>query len=312
MNVPKRIIVTGAAGFIGSAVVRALVKGGVEVHSIVRQASDLSRLNEVIERIHLHNCDITDFQGLRKIIETVQPNGIFHLAVSTIMSGKKAAPDELIATNFAGTVHLIDAAANVDYDFFITMGSFLDYGFKDGPLKESDRCEPPELYSLTKLASVLYGQSVARAYKKPIIGFRLFTPYGPYVQKGRFVYQVITQALRGEPIPLTAPKTTRDFIFVDDIVSLLLEASSKAQAYQGEIFNLASGIATTLKEVVEYVVKATNSKSELQWNALPNVSYDRDNWQADMTKTFAQFSWRPAHTLRQGLDKTIAWFRNSN
>ncbi len=303
------ILVTGASGFVGSHVARKLVSLGCDTHVLVRPTSDLWRLKDIVPKITLHYGDLADKASVEKIITTVKPKGIFHLGAATVVSGLGVGSETMIATNVLGTANLMDAASSYPYDFFVTMGSFLEYGFKDHPIAESELCQPGELYGITKLLGTLYGQSLARSTGKPIVTLRLFTPYGPWNEKERLTHKIIASALQGKDIALTRPTVSRDFVFIDDIVEALLEAAEKASKYRGEIFNLGSGVRTPIGDVVSYILKKTGSKSEVKWGAFHSVSYDSDIWQADMTKTFSRFSWRPKHSLHAGLDKTIEHFK---
>lgn len=304
-----RVLITGGAGFIGSHLARALVRDGREVHLFLREHSDTRRIKDIVPSLNIHTVDLTREKEVQTAVEKVRPSGIFHLAVSTIASGVTASADELIQTNIAGTVHLVRALQKMEYDYLVTAGSFLEYGIKHESAKESDICEPPELYAVTKLAATLFCRATAREYKKPIVMLRLFTPYGPNIQEERLIAKIILNALRGEDIKLTRPKIARDYVYVDDIVACFLEAARHAQEFGGEIFNVGSGTPTSIAELVKYIVEKTGSQSGIRWHAFPSVSYDSDLWCADMSKTFSNFSWRPRVSLEQGLDKTIAWAR---
>ncbi len=299
------VLVTGGTGFIGSHLVKKLVQKKYYVHILVRSNSNLSNILEVAQKVTLHICDLSNKNKLKKTVNKIKPNHVFHLAHSGIMSGVTAESSEVIEGNLGSIVNILDALKDVKYDSFIHSGSFLEYGFKNKPMKENEICEPPELYSITKLASTLYAQSVAKQEDKPIVIFRIFTPYGPNIQVGRLIYNVISNALNGDDILMTKPSTVRDFVYAEDIADLYIEASKKAKKYSGEIFNCGSGSKKTLKQIVDQIVKLTNSKSKIKWNAFPSVSYDSDMWQADMGKTFSSFLWRPKHTLDSGLKKTI-------
>lgn len=304
------IFITGGAGFIGSHLARRLVERGDAVSLLVKQTTDLWRIQDLIPRLKVFYGDLNDSVALAQFIREAEPTGVFHFAASNIRSGIAAADEEVVRTNFLGTMNLLKALRDIPYHFFVHSGSFLEYGIKDHPVKESERCEPQEVYSISKLSATLYGLAVASAHKKPIVTLRTFTPYGPSMQKGRLVYEVATKALRNDSIELTSPSITRDFIFVEDLVDFYLECMEKAHLYPGAVFNAGTGRATTLAHLVEFVLKTVSSKSTMKWGALPNVSYDSDQWQADMDKTFTAFSWRPKHTVEEGLAKTIAWFRD--
>lgn len=303
------ILVTGASGFVGSHVVKALVNLGLEVHVLVRKTSNLSRLKEVEGKFKIHFGDLTDKVSVEKVAAEVNPKGIFHLGVASIVSGVGAGSETMIATNLVGTINLIDSTKSLNYDFFVMTGSFLEYGFKANPIKENDLCEPAEIYGITKLAGTLYGQSTARINKKPIVIFRLFTPYGPENEPARLTHKIISNSLKGADISLTSPKISRDFIYIDDVVELLLQGASKASDCSGEIFNAGSGVKTTLDEVVNVIIEKIKSKSLIKWGDFRAVSYDSDSWQSNMDKTFKYFSWRPKVNLHDGLEKTIQYYK---
>ncbi len=303
------IFITGAAGFMGSALLRRLVGANCPVAILLKHSTDTWRITDLLPHVQCCYGDLTDILGIEKLVRDLQPSGVFHLAASNIKSGINAPDDDLMRVNFLGTANLLRALQEIDYKFFINTGSFLEYGVQDHPVRETDRCEPGEVYSITKLASTLYGQALARQEKKPIITFRIFSPYGPAMERGRLVYELIVHALRGEAVSLTRPTIARDFIFVEDIVDIYMEAMTKAAHYPGEIFQVGTGTKTTLAEVVKTTLHLTKSTSPMQWGSFHSVAYDSDAWQADMTKTFSHFTWRPAHDVPQGLEATINWYR---
>lgn len=307
----KKVLVTGAAGFIGANLVKRLVNENYEVYILLRPTSDLWRIKDVVDKLKIHYGDLTNLEEIKKILQEVKPTGIFHLAASIIMHGVVNSYENLIKDNILGTVNLVNAANEIDYEFFINTGTFFEYGPKDTPLKETDMCEPAELYSISKLACTLYCQTVARAKNKPIITFRFVAPFGPYIQKGRLIYNIIVNALQDKDIALTQPEITRDYIYVDDIVDLYLEAAGKAGQYKGEVFNLGSGAKITVKHIVDEVLKFTDSKSKVLWNAFPEVKHDGGLWQTDMSKTFLCFSWRPKTDIDVGLEKMTEWLKNN-
>ncbi len=312
MNKNNTILVTGAAGFIGSYVVRRLVSEGFKVTALVKATSDLWRIKDISDKIDFCEANILNFNELKEQLEKIKPQGVFHLAASNIRSGVTAPDEEVININLIGTRNLMQAMEGVDYEFFINMGSFLEYGPKPQAVKETELCAPTELYSVTKLAATLYGQALAKSKGRPIITFRLFTPYGPAIQPGRLVYELVNRALKNEEISLTKPKVSRDFIYVEDLVDLLLESADKAREYKGEIFNAGSGQGTTLEELADRVLKNTNSSSKINWGSFSVQAYDAELWQADMSKTFTHFNWRPAHSLEKGLAETAKWFATTN
>ena len=309
MSDAKKVFITGATGLVGSHLARRLLADNWAVHALTRPSSDTWRLQDILPRLNIHVGDLRDRSALEKIIVEIQPQGIFHLAVSNMASGVMAPNQDVVADNLLGTVNLIDAADKVDYDFFINTGSFLEYGVKTGPVKESDKPEPPELYSITKLAAEQYAHLTAKSKRKPIVTLRLFTPYGPAVQPGRLIYEIVTKALKNEDIILSSPNVSRDFIYVQDVVSAYQAAAERARDWLGETFNVGSGVSTTIGEVVDFMLKETQSTSKVQWGSHQGAVYDSDFWQADMTKIRNSLEWKPKYSLEAGLLETIKWYK---
>jgi len=308
----KKIIVTGGAGFVGSHIVRRLVKEGYNVTVFAKKTTNTDKISDILSCVTILHEDLSDPTRLSKRVEEIMPAGIFHFAASNIQSGITSSNDDVIHANISGTVNLLSSLSKIPYDFFIQTGSFLECGIKNHPLREDDFPEPTDVYSISKLAGTLFGQAEAKKNNKPILTFRLFTPYGPDIQKGRLVRNVIENALKNEPIYLTSPNVTRDFIFTEDISSLLFSAIPHAKEFSGEIFNMGSGVSSTLETLVNEVLRITNSKSKVVWGAFHSVAYDSDTWCADMSKTFSAFSWQPKNTLQEGLVKTINHFKKQN
>lgn len=306
----KNVLVTGAGGFIGLALSRYLADKGHSVVALVREGRVPTELTDH-PQITVVPVDIRDEEEMKRVGEAHRPEWVFHLAASNIQSGITADPRTLIDTNILGTRAVLEMAKHSGSQACVTMGSFLEYGQRETALREDMVCAPPELYSVSKLAGTLLAQSYAREGTLPhIVSFRLFTPYGPGIQEGRLVREIITRALRGESLLLTRPTVTRDFIFIDDILRVLEESAEQSERHTGQIYNLGSGEKTTLESLANTVLSLTGSLSKIEWGGFGNVSYDTDLWQADMKKTCSAFSWRPETSLTEGVEKTISWVKS--
>jgi len=307
----NKVLVTGATGFVGANLVKRLVTTGYDVHILTRKTSNKWRLDDVLPRLVEHIVDLTEEEKLKELIKEIRPDIIFHLATEGIYGGQHLPEEKLIETNFLGTINLINACNDVDYKCFINTGSSSEYGPKKDAMKETDICEPVTVYGITKCAATLYGNLIAKRDSKPIICFRLFSPFGPYDDKSRLMTYAITNALQNNNLNLANPLAVRDYIFVEDVLDLYIKSTDKAYELKGEVFNVGSGMQTDIAYVVNKIIELTNSKSKIKWGAVQPRSFDTEKWEANIEKVSKYFNWQPKHSLEEGLKKTILWFRNN-
>jgi nucleoside-diphosphate-sugar epimerase len=303
--------ITGGTGFLGSQLARRLARDGWEVHLLCRPQSDFWRLQSVLPHIHRHVGTLEDLDGLRGIVSKVRPEFIFHLASATVVAGSAAAAGPLVTANLLGTVNLLDACETTDYRGMVIAGDSFEYAASHAPLDETNYKPPNSLHGITKLAATLYAQSIASARSRPVLILRLFSTYGPYDNSRRLVPRVIAGALAGTPLSLSRRGITRDWVYVDDMVDLFVEAARRAGQKPGRVFNAGSGIPTDLGTIVDTVLRLTGASAEPAWGAFPEPEHDAWPWVADVRGTFSEFDWRPVTNLEAGLRATILSIQTS-
>jgi len=301
----NRVLVTGATGFIGSCLTHRLVNTNYDIHIIKRETSNIWRIKDILNRVTVHNVDLTDKKNLEKIVKAIKPDIILHLANAGVYGGWHLPERQLIETNFLGTVNLINACNNIKYKCFINTGSSSEYGLKKDSMKETDICEPINIYGITKCAATLYCQAKARREKLPIVTLRLFSPYGYYDEPTRLVPSVIKSCLLGENPKVSSPRFVRDFIFIEDVIDAYLKTTPQMG---GEIFNIGYGQQHTVGEVVNTIVKLTGNKVRPEWGSSSMRPSEPTMWQANITKAKNFLNWRPQYTLKEGLEKTVKWY----
>ncbi len=311
IKISERLLVTGATGFVGSNLTRRLVKEGYEVHIITRETSDKWRIKDILPCLKNHIMDLLDEDGLKIINQQINPDVIFHLANAGVYGGVHLPEKKVAETNFIGTMNLINASNDIDYKCFVNTGSSAEYGPKKLPMKETDLCEPINVYGVSKCAATLYGNYISRIRDKPIIGLRLFSPFGPYDDKSRLMTYAITSALQNKQLLLGNPNAVRDYIYIEDVLDIYLQSMDKASELKGEVFNLGSGSQITISYIVNKIIEITGSKSEIKWNSFPGRAHDTENWEADIEKVSKCFNWRPKYHIDDGIRQTISWFENN-
>lgn len=307
----NKVLVTGATGFIGANLVRRLHQEGCEVHITTRKNSNKWRLKGILPKLTDHLVDLREEEKLKRVVRRIKPNIIYHLANAGLYGGVSLSEKELIETNILGTVNLIKACANIDYTCFVNTGSSSEYGTKNDPMKETDICQPVNMYGIVKLASTLYGNFAAKTCDEPIVCLRLFSPFGSYNDQSRLITYAIVNTLLNRPLELANPQAVRDFIFIEDVIDAYLKLIDLAPKFKGGIFNIGSGSQTSVATVVEKIIQFTNSNSSIRWHTIDSQAQDSPMWEADITKAVSCLDWRPSHSFDQGLKKTILWFKEN-
>jgi nucleoside-diphosphate-sugar epimerase len=303
----SRVLVTGAAGAIGANLVRALMSGGAEVHAIVRPATNLWRLADVLSRLHLYHADLIERSRVAEHVASIRPDYVFHLATER-PARKQPDRERLLQGIVLGILNLLDAVAALDIRRVVCTGSSLEYGPKSAPIKETDTLEPTSLFGVAKASSTLLSLQVARERGYPLVVLRPFSVYGYWEAPSRLIPMAIRAALRGDEIMLTAPGYRHDFVFVEDVVEACLCALHAGEV-NGRIINIASGQQTTNEEVVAIIGQIIGQSPRVKQGVYPAREWDTECWVADISQARDILGWEPRHMLPEGLAKTVEWFR---
>lgn len=308
MHETKTVLLTGAAGFIGANLSRQLLKEGHEVHAILRETSNLWRIEDIVEEMNIHKADLSSANAVHAIVEKVNPKLVFHLAA---YGGYHMQQDkqQIIASNVVGTTNLLNAAKKAKVECFVNTGSSSEYGFKDKPMHETDLAQPVNFYGVSKVFSTLLCSYAWLVEKVPTVTLRLFSVYGYFEEQHRLVPYIINCCLKKQQPKLASPRSVRDFVFIEDVVEAYLLASKKQEAF-GEAINIGSGKQHSVGDVVETVCSLCKAAIVPLWGAEQPRPTELKNWVADITKAKKVLGWKPKHELREGLLKTIKWHRS--
>ncbi|MCM8758628.1 MAG: NAD(P)-dependent oxidoreductase [Candidatus Omnitrophica bacterium] len=304
----KKVLVTGATGFIGANLTRMFIEIGAKVYIFTRPTSKKWRINDILKEVREYGVDLLDFDRLQQSILEIKPDIIVHTAVYGGYPFQKNEID-IILNNIIGTVNLVNACTRVEFECFINTGSSSEYGFKTKPMVEENLPEPIDTYGISKLSSTLYCQMKAKNENLPIATLRLFSPYGYYEEKTRLIPYVINCCLTERNPRLSSPNPVRDFVFIEDVLTAYAKAIELIENIKGEVLNIGFGKQYSVKEVVNEILELTGGKVKPEWGTIANPRKEPNYWQADISKAREKLKWQPTYDLRKGLKKTIEWFK---
>jgi nucleoside-diphosphate-sugar epimerase len=301
--------VTGAAGFVGANLARRLLADGDDVHLLDRPGSRHWRIEELLNDVALHEADLEDAEAVARAVEAVRPERIFHLAARGAYSWQGDV-GEILRVNVLGTANLLEAATRCGFAALVYAGTSSEYGFKDHAPAEDETLAPTSTYAVAKASATLLCQHFARASGHRVVTLRLYSTFGPWEEPGRLLPNLILRGLEGELPSLVSPDVAHDFVYVDDVVDAFIRAAATDEVEPGAIFNVGSGVQTTLATVVSLTRKLLEIDVEPRWDSMPAKAWDTDVWVADNRRISQALAWTPKHTFEQGLQKQIDWIRN--
>lgn len=307
MSNKEKYLVTGAAGFIGANVTRALTEQGRVVYPLVGPETNRRRLNDLkIDSENYITVDVTDYSSLRQEVLRVRPSHILHLATYGVYRDQSD-QFSIFNTNVLGTANLLRIGLDLDLAAFINTGSVFEYGNLPGEQDEESVGKPRNMYDLAKIIGTQTATNFANKFGLPVCTLRLFTAYGPYEDKRRLVPSVILGLMRRQMPNILTPQSVRDFIHIQDIVDAYCLAAAK-QNWHGEVINIGSGQPMTVADVIDQVARLLGlEKPSLETDQAAPLE-DSRSW-ANTSVAKDLLNWRPRMDLFTGLEQTIGWFK---
>lgn len=306
----KRVIITGATGFVGANLTRRLLLEGHDVHVFVRSGYTHWRIADISHQLQLHEIELHDARRLEQIVGEIKPHWIFHLAVYGAYSSQIDF-DRMLQTNLMGTINLVRSCLKSGFEAFVNTGSSSEYGYKDHPPSENAWLEPNSHYAVTKASATLFCRYTARHEGAHLPTLRLYSVYGPYEEPTRLIPTLILEGLKGGLPPLVNPDIARDFVYVEDVVDAYLRAVTIPDQEPGAVYNVGTGIQMSLKDVVTIVRKIMSISATPMWGTMPNRHWDTTAWVADNRKINKVLGWQASYTFEQGFFRMLEWFRKN-
>lgn len=306
------MLVTGATGFIGSRLVHCLLEQGYRVSVLVRPGSSTWRLGDSLARVRVCVGNLLDSASLVACLRQEQPDIVFHLAADT--SSRRWSPqlDELdtsIDTNLKGTLHLVKAVHALGLrPRFVRAGGLAEYGGARLPFEECDRETPLSAYGASQAATTAFLGALRYALPFPLITLRLASVYGPGRATDFFLPSLIVHCLEGRDFHMSNGDQIWDIVYVDDVVDAFLRAARR-HLESGEVINIGCGRGHTLREIAEFVVRKTGTRSQIRGGAIAASAGDIPHLYCNNSRARELLGWVPTTPLDTGLDRTIDWYR---
>ena len=290
----SRVLVTGAAGFLGSHLCRRLHEGGAEVHAVSR-----SDPRGDAEGVCWLRSSFDDTGEVDRILRTVRPDVVYHLGGYV-----NAAPDithvlPTFSSLLASTVHVLARATELGARRIVLVGSSVEPG-DPGDV-------PSSPYAAAKWCGRIYSRMFHQLYMTPVVVTRPSWTYGPGQREDKIIPYVITSLLKNRAPRLSSGALAVDWIYVDDVIDGLLKAATVPEAV-GEEIDLGTGSLLSIRDVVGRIVDILKPSVQPEFGALPERTRERVR-PAEVERTWDLLGWRAGTSLATGLERTIAWHR---
>jgi UDP-glucuronate 4-epimerase len=318
----KRVLLTGGAGFIGSHVAEALLRGDARLtvvdnldtfYSPAWKKTNLESIRK-IGAFEFFEQDICATDGMRDVFASARPEAVIHLAARAGVRPSIEQPRLYEQVNVAGTVNLLELCREFRVERLVFGSSSSVYGATSrAPFSEDEAgLRPISPYAATKLSCELLCYTYAHLYKLSVMALRFFTVYGPRQRPDLAIHKFVARIEAGKPLPIFGDgESGRDYTYIDDIVAGVLAALdynfSSTDGPPFEICNLGNSHPVKLSELVCMLERTTGKKAIIQREA-PQQGDVPLTW-ADVSRAGKLLGYRPQTSLEEGLKKFVAWYR---
>lgn len=306
----KKVLVTGASGFVGRHLFQKLAQFGCEIAVISRGQVSFS------EKVRVYSGSIEDKAFMTETVSEFSPNIVFHLAAARDRVLTQEAFNNTIQANIVGTLNVLFACTKLnDLKRVVVLGTAEEYGPNKAPFVETMRELSVSAYSFSKQSATHLSQLMYNSFGLPTVVIRPSIAYGPGQKNDMFLPALIQSLIKGEPFLMTPGEQTRDYIFIDDLVEALVKTGcaylekDEATKINGEIINIGSGQAIQIAKLVQQVEKLLQVKDLAKLGALQYRKTEQMNYWLDVDKAKKLLNWSSETSLEAGLAKTIQWMR---
>lgn len=301
------ILVTGASGFVGANLFRAIAAVRPDVYAAVRRGRNW-RLADVKDE-QLVAVDLNDYAATRNMVDALRPQTVFDCAAYGAYSFEQE-QGLIYQTNFQSIVNLVSLLGDKSIAAFVHAGSSSEYGTNCTAPGEDSACLPNSHYAVSKVAVASYLQYQGKHRGFPCVNLRLYAVYGPYEDTSRLIPTLLRHAIDGRLPQFVDARTSRDFIHVDDVVAAFVRAATGMQPeLYGENLNIGTGVKTTIGDLADITRRIFDIAALPQFGTMEGRAWDLAEWYSDPRKAERMIGWRFQVPLEEGLKRTSEWVR---
>jgi NAD dependent epimerase/dehydratase len=314
----KKILVTGAGGFIGSSLVERLVELGAKVTALVEYNSNLEIFNlvkakkEIIGQVEIVFGDIRDFMFINELVKG--KNIVFNLAALIDIPYSYRSPGSYIHTNILGSYNILESCKNNDVELLVQTSTSEVYGTPESEfIKENHRLNAQSPYAATKIAADQLSHSYYCSYGLPVVIIRPFNTYGPRQSLRALIPSIIRQAMNGNKIVLGNLNTTRDYTYIDDTVEGFIK-SIEIKDRNAEVYNLGTGREYSVTDIINIVSKKLNKSIVIVQSEelIRPTNSEVLRLKSDNRKMVNETGWKPKISMETGLINIIDKWADNN
>lgn len=303
------ILVIGASGFIGANLLRSLLQHRTDVVGTFFSGSPW-RLNG-IPSINMVFADITNTTNLSSLLDNLKPRTIFDCA-SFGAYFFESDIERIHNTNYLSFINILEEVANHDVVAYIHAGSSSEYGLNSSAPDEDSPLVPNSHYAISKAAASQVVCYYGKIKRVNVLNLRLYSVYGPYEDSSRLMPILCERTLQGKLPTFADPKTSRDFVYVDDAVDAFVNAALNVSPdIAGNSYNIGTGVSTSLEELASLAKDLFDIGATPQYNLAKNRTWDLTDWQAAPGKADRDLGWTPKTSLSEGLLRTREWWQEN-
>lgn len=297
----RKVLLTGATGFTGSAVLRALLDADWQVDILIRPSSSMSLINDIKSKIgvYFYNGDTDE---MTKIVSSVSPDVVIHIASMVVGKHKSSDVTPIIESNILFGTQLLEAMAQSGTKYFINTGTYWEHF-------QNSHYSPVELYAASKFAFQNILQYYVELKGIQAITLKLFDAYGPHDPRSKLMNLLLRASNTGEHVQMTKGEQKIDLIHVDDVAAAYVAAAERlcnGLAHGHEVYGVGTGNRLNVKEVVAVFEKISGKKINIEWGKRPY----RDREVMDPCLLDVLPGWTPRIGIEEGISSILSSYRN--